>query len=147
LNNLILEILPHIQSVAKGVTKNTDQQNELVQYTVIECYKYEPKIRLYHENKCIVGWIYFVQKREYVRMKKANIIGETKDIEDTEYSDKLEELKPFLSETERLWIRAYIECDGNYSTIEEKKGITRQMASERIKSIIEKCKTLKHILY
>jgi len=146
LNKLILEILPLIEATAKRVTPITDQQNELRQYTVIECYKYEDTVKRIHSEGKIAGWLYQVIKREYVRQKKGNTIDVIREIEDVIYEDKLEELKPLLTHVERLWLRSYIEFDGKFSEFKKKK-IHRVTASLRIKQIIEKCKQLKHTLY
>jgi len=143
---LILEILPMIEAQAKHLAKNTDLQNELRQYTILECYKYESKIRILHESGGLRSWIYTVMKHEKVRQERSEPSDtEVKDVYEP-YIDELEELKKYLTPTERLWLRAYVECNGNYSEIQRRKGIDREWARDRIKYIIEKCKTLKHIL-
>jgi hypothetical protein len=129
------------------LTRNTDQQNELTQFIVLKCYDYESTVKRLDIEKKLEAWIYTVGRNEYLVMKKRTIFDIPKDIADVVYSDKLEELKPFLTDMDRLWIRAYVECNGKYSEIQKKKKIHQETASERIKSIIEKCKTLKHILY
>jgi hypothetical protein len=72
-------------------------------------------------------------------------VSDVKDIYEP-YIDYLVEIRKHLTPTENAWIRAYIECNGSYIEIQRRKGIDREMAADRIKYIIEKCKTLKHIL-
>lgn len=147
MNNLILEILPDIEKIAKKVGRLPDDQNDLVQYTVLECYKYAEIVQRLHREKRLNAWIYSTVKREYMKMVKRPVLEMTTEIADVVYSDNLEELKQYLPEIDRLWIRAYIECDGKYIEIQRRKGIHQETASERMKSIIEKCKKLKSILY
>lgn len=45
-----------------------------------------------------------------------------------------------LNEMERMWIKCYLEHNGNYSWIEKDTAITRQHSSKRIKEIAIKCK-------
>jgi len=143
---LILEILPMIEAQAKHLAKNTDLQNELRQYTILECYKYESKIRTLHESGGLRSWIYTVMKHEKVRQERSEPSdSEVQDIYEP-YFDYLVEIRKHLTPTENAWIRAYIECNGSYIEIQRRKGIDREMAADRIKYIIEKCKTLKHIL-
>lgn len=145
MNKLILEILPLIQKSAKKLTANTDTQNELTQYTVVELYKYETKLTSDPHVK-IGALIHTIMRNEYVRLKNRHIIDEKQDQEYIEHVELLEEFKKHLTYHDNLWIRAYCECEGSYSEIERIKGVTRKMASARIKLIIEKCKQLKHLI-
>ncbi len=146
MNNLIIEILPLIELTARKLTGRKDDQNELVQSVVLKCYEYSETVKRLHSEGKVGRWVYVVMRNDLLKMKMQEPIEIYSEIEDIVYSDKLEELKPLLTEIERMWIRAYIECDGSYTQIEIKKNISRQHASERIKSIIEKCKQLKRIL-
>lgn len=145
MNTLIVKILPDIERAAKLVTRNRDQQNELRQYCVMECYKYEDKVKELYTSKLLRAWIHTVIKREFVRMKRNDVQENEIESEDIMYCDRIEEIKELLTHTERAWINAYIK-DGSYKKIHERTGINEAYVSVRIKCIIEKCKRLKDTL-
>lgn len=148
MNELIIRILPDIERITKGVTKNRDQQNELRQYCVIECYNYENVVKRLYTEKRLNAWIRTVVNREYFRMKNnvpTDEINESREIEDVIYSDLLEELKTMLTDIERVWLKHYLK-EGSYAELHRRTGIREKYISQRIKSIIEKCKQLKSTL-
>jgi DNA-directed RNA polymerase specialized sigma24 family protein len=98
------------------------------------------------DEKKITAWLTTVIWNEYLLILK----HEPKDVNpkdkpDEIFEDLLEQLKIRLTSTERVWIKAYIK-EGSYTSISERTGIHRNYIAERIKFIIEKCKTLKHTL-
>lgn len=146
MNKLILEILPDIQDTAKKISRNTDQQNDLTQFIVLECYKYEDIVKRLYQEKRLKTWLYTATRREYLKMRKGEPTNALKDIPDETYVDLLEEFKPYLTQADKAWIRVYIECGGKFAEIQRVKKIHQETASERIKYLIEKCKKLKSIL-
>lgn len=148
MNDLIETILPDIERITKGVTNNRDQQNELRQYCVIECYNYETVVKRLYTEKRLNAWIRTVVSREYYRMKNnvpTDEINESKEIEDVIHSDLLEELKAMLTDTERVWLKHWIKA-GSHAELHRRTGIREKYISQRIKSIIKKCKQLKSTL-
>lgn len=145
MNNLILEILPTIETVAKRTTHNTDKQNELIQIIVLKCYDNEDTVtRLYEENK-LTQWITTVIWNDYLRLLKNEPVDvNTKETADEDYIDMLEIVKHKLNDTERVWLKAYLK-EGTYKGIAKRTGIHRNYIAERMKSIVEKCKKLKDI--
>ena len=146
MNKLILEILPIINTIAKRTARNFDTQNELIQSTILKCYDNESTVFRLVEEKKITAWLTTVIWNEYLLILK----HEPKDVNpkdkpDEIFEDLLEQLKIRLTSTERAWIKAYIK-EGSYTSISERTGIHRNYIAERIKFIIEKCKTLKHTL-
>jgi DNA-directed RNA polymerase specialized sigma24 family protein len=57
--------------------------------------------------------------------------------------DKVKDIKGKLTGMEKMWIDVYLDNDCRYINIQREVRISRQLASERIKEIIEKCKRLK----
>jgi len=45
-----------------------------------------------------------------------------------------------LDEMDKMWIKCYLEHNGNFSWIEQDTAITRQYSAKRIKGIAKKCK-------
>ncbi len=146
MNKLILEILPDIQETAKKISRVADQQNELTQYVILECYRYEEVVKRLHNEKRLKTWIYTAIKREHVRMKKNIPTDQIKDAPDEPYEDLLAEFSPFLSSIEREWLKRYIQ-EGSYKNLERRTKIQRKYISQRIKTITEKCKKLKSTLF
>jgi len=145
LNNLILLILPTIETVAKRTTHNTDKQNELIQIIVLKCYDNEDTVTRLHEENKLTQWITTVIWNDYLRLlKNEPVEGNTKETADEDYFDMLEIVKHKLSSTERTWLNAYIK-DGSYQAISRRAKINRRYVSERMKAIVEKCKKLKDI--
>lgn len=70
MNKLILEILPKIEVTTRKVTRITDQQNELRQFTIIKCYEYEDVVKRLHKENKLDGWLWAVVKNEYLRICK-----------------------------------------------------------------------------
>jgi len=148
LNKLILEILPKIEVTARKVTRITDQQNELRQFTIIKCYEYEDVVKRLHKENKLDGWLYRVVRNEFLLMLKNEPTENKTDAPDEEYFEfDLEKFKPYLTYAEQMWIKAYKECGGKYAEIERQKNITKKVCRLRILAIIEKCKRLKRILY
>ena len=146
MNNLILKILPDIERFARRMSRHSDTQNELIQSTVLKCYEYESKVKQMHAEGKLNGWLFTVIRNENLKLVTTNAVEAPKELTDIPYSDRIEELKPFLTDIEKKWLKVYVECDGSYTKIEQRTTISRSHASKRIKSIIEKCKQLKFIL-
>lgn len=148
MNNLILKILPDIESTVKKITRNADQQNEIVQYTVLRCYDYEETVKRLHAEGKLGGWIYTVASKKLLLIKQDSVLTSKYPMpnDDTPEWFDIEKFKPLLTETEWTWLKAYM-IDGGYSNISNRTGIQRKYVSQRIKNIIEKCKRLKHTLY
>lgn len=145
MNNLILEILPIIETVAKRTTHSTDTQNELIQVTVLKCYDNESTVIRLHEENNLTAWLTTVIWNHYLRLLKTEPIdGKPNDTTDEDYVDMLGIVTHKLSSTERTWLNAYLK-DGSYKAISRRANINRRYVSERMKSIIEKCKKLKDI--
>lgn len=138
--------MPSIELLAKKASRDNDTQNELIQATILKCYEYELKVKQMHAEKRLNGWLWVVIKNHNIELGKGQPMSLFKDVADVVYTDRLGELEPFLSDVEWKWLQAYIKCDGRYSNIQSKLKISRRHASERIKSIIEKCKKLKSIV-
>jgi len=146
LNNLILKILPDIENFARRASRHPDTQNELIQSTVLKCYEYEFKVKQMHAEGKLNGWLFTVIRNENLKLVTSNPVDALRELADVGYTDRIEELKPFLTDIEKKWLKVYVECDGSYTKIEQRTTISRSHASKRIKSIIEKCKKLKFIL-
>jgi len=130
------------------VTRNIDRQNELRQFAVLRCYDYSDTVKRLHIEGNLTRWLSTVIWHENLRLiDENNSIDSTGlcDIEDTVYSDRLEDLKKLLTPSERAWINAYIK-DGTYKNIQRRTTIDAAYISIRIKAIIEKCKQLKSTL-
>lgn len=148
MNKLILEILPKIEVTARKVTRITDQQNELRQFTIVKCYEYEDVVKRLHKENKLDGWLYRVVRNEFLLMLKNEPTENKTDAPDEEcFEFDLEKFKPYLTYAEQMWIKAYKECGGKYAEIERQKNITKKVCRLRILAIIEKCKQLKRILY
>jgi len=62
-------ILPDIKEVAKVVTNNIDEQNELIQEVVLKCYDNETKVKALPKDK-VKGWVFIVARNLYTDKKR-----------------------------------------------------------------------------
>lgn len=147
MNNLILEILPDIQETAKKISRIADQQNELTQFAVMQCYRYEELVTRLHSEGNLKRWLYRIIKNEYVVLCKNSPVSVRFEAENEDYLEPLQDFIPYLSDVERAWIRLYIEAEGNYREMERLKDIHHTTCSSRMKLIIEKCRILKSTLF
>ena len=112
---------------------------DLAQEVYLKMIEYSPT----EEN--IIGWIYKTAKNIFLndqRNKTESLDNYSNLIIEQEFNHE-KELESILTEfdldyTERLWIKAYIENNANYSIIEDRTSICRQCVSKRINAIINK---------
>lgn len=155
MNKIIIEILPDIDHLLNGVTKDVDQQNEIRQELILKVYDNEQKVRkMIENNESLKGWLFIVARSIYIKGKKGpktteldpNMIEEI----ESHYVPNIKtpkEMLQQLTETERLWIKTWVECNFNCSELERvtripgiQKGIDRRSAKTRIDTILEKWK-------
>ena len=153
MNKLIIDILPHIEQVANHTTKDYDQRHEIHQALVLKCYENKQKVKALHEKGKLINWFYLVARnidRDLLR-KKAIRAGYSLEYDipaPKEYKTPLDNVKTLqgmlieLSETERIWITLYLDCDLNISELHRRTNISRRHATERINQILNKWKHL-----
>jgi len=80
------------------------------------------------------------------RSKENNQILNKSIEEDIDYKQELDNLilEAGLTDVEKLWIKAFIEKELNYSKIQSEIGINRFKASQRLKEIKKKLKDAAH---
>lgn len=78
MNELLLEILPDIDHIIKGVTKVPDDQNEIKQELILKIYDNEKKVRQLKSEGKLNGWLFIVARNLFMdgkRSKKRFITG------------------------------------------------------------------------
>lgn len=100
------------------------------------------------ERSGFLSWCFVVAKNIFLEQKRR----EVKKVNYSNFDDLIDErvnvfkeveyYKKNLKCIEKMWIDVYLDNECSYIKIQEKTRISRQCASKRIKSIIEKCKTL-----
>ena len=135
--NLVLKYELDVIRICRTIDKVN--YKDLAQDVYLKMIESEPK----EEN--IVGWIFTTAKNIHLNNQR----NKTESLEDLKhiaselefnYEKELERMliESDLDHTERLWIRAYLENNLSYSTIENRTSICRQCASKRINAIINK---------
>lgn len=140
--DLVLKYSKDILKICRGIDKAN--YKDLAQDVSVKMIETKPK----EEN--IISWIYTVAKNEYLNNVKSVksrmvLIDSIEHFEKPEYTNYKRELDAIIKEsgltnTERLWIKAYLEHNLCYSWIESDIEVSREHASKRIRGIINKIK-------
>lgn len=142
--NLITDNLGRLEAICKSIDYNSweDLRQELV-IKIMENID-NPKIQ-----DSFFSWCYRVALNIHLQsLRKSNnvvlaeVIKEPADLAKNHF-EIIDEIRQELTGIEKMWINFYMDCNCKYVEIEEKtQTISRQLASERIREIIEKCKKL-----
>lgn len=62
MNNLLIKILPDIDTIVKGISKGFDDQNDLRQDLVLKIYSNKKKVKQLYKEKKLKGWLYVVAR-------------------------------------------------------------------------------------
>lgn len=152
MNDLILQILPIIEQVAKHSTRNRDQQHEIRQELILKCYDNSAKIQQgINQGRNPANLIYvYARNLRLDQIKKVKPVimqipdRPTPETEQADYDNVKthNELMDQIKGTDRMWIELYLECDLNKNEMHRRTGVCRETIDERLKYIFDKWKQL-----
>lgn len=106
MNELLLEILPDIDNIIRGVTKVPDDQNEIKQELILKIYDNEKKVRQLKNQGKLNGWLFIVARNlftDFKRNQKRTVTGSDirlysdEDFKIGEYSNKNRNIEDMFS--------------------------------------------------
>lgn len=146
--SLTVKYYPDILRICRSLTPNGYE--DLAQEVCLKAI--ENKERLQDHN--FIGWVFKIAtnlhiskcRLYYNKNVKRGIDFDVEQINQLDYEKELNRLilEAGLTDVEKLWIKAFIEKELNYSKIQSEIGINRFKASQRLKEIKKKLKDAAH---
>ena len=146
--NLTVKYYPDIVRICRSLTPNGYE--DLAQEVCLKAIENKEKL----QDKNFIGWVFKIAtnlhiskcRLYYNKNVKRGIDFDVEQINQLDYEKELNRLilEAGLTDVEKLWIKAFIEKELNYSKIQSEIGINRFKASQRLKEIKKKLKDAAH---
>lgn len=142
--NLTVKYYPDILRICRSLTPNGYE--DLAQEVCLKAIENKEKL----QDHNFIGWVFKIAtnlhiskcRLYYNKNVKRGIDFDVEQINQLDYEKELNRLilEAGLTDVEKLWIKAFIEKELNYSKIQSEIGINRFKASQRLKEIKKKLK-------
>lgn len=146
--NLTVKYYPDILRICRSLTPNGYE--DLAQEVCLKAIENKEKL----QDHNFIGWVFKIAtnlhiskcRLYYNKNVKRGIDFDVEQINQLDYEKELNRLilEAGLTDVEKLWIKAFIEKELNYSKIQSEIGINRFKASQRLKEIKKKLKDAAH---
>lgn len=142
--SLTVKYYPDILRICRSLTPNGYE--DLAQEVCLKAIENKEKL----QDHNFIGWVFKIAtnlhiskcRLYYNKNVKRGIDFDVEQINQLDYEKELNRLilEAGLTDVEKLWIKAFIEKELNYSKIQSEIGINRFKASQRLKEIKKKLK-------